>query len=102
MQDSFRIEQHGDCLKLAGELDDRCAMATAETVRRIAGIDLTHSVDLDLTEVTFIDSIGLRELLRLRQVLPMVRIVAVNSRLRRMFDITGTSELLLEGHEPSS
>jgi anti-anti-sigma factor len=101
MPDSFRIEQHGDCLRLAGELDDRCVMATAETVQRLASIDLTQPIDLDLTEVTFIDSIGLRELLRLRQVLPMVRIVAVNSRLRRVFDITGTSELLL-GLGPSS
>ena len=99
MHDSFRIEQHSDCLRLAGELDGRGATATAETIRRVAAID--RPVDLDLTDVTFIDSIGLRELLRMRQLLPMVRIVAVNSRLRRVFDITGTTELLLEGLGPT-
>ena len=96
MQDSFRIEQQCDRLRIAGELDGQGATAAAETIRRLAGIDLTNRVDLDLTDVTFIDSIGLRELLRLRQLLPMVRIVAVNSRLRRVFDITGTTELLLD------
>jgi len=102
VQDSFHIEQRGGCLKMSGELDDRCAMATSETVRRFAGIDLTGSVDLDLTDVTFIDSIGLRELLRLRERLPMLRIIAVNSRLRRVFDITGTTELLLDGLGPTA
>ena len=101
MQDSFRIEQQGDCVRMSGEFDDRCAIATSETVRRLAGIDLTNRVDLDLTDVTFIDSVGLRELLRLRQLLPMVRIVAVNSRLRRVFDITGTTELLLDEIGPT-
>jgi hypothetical protein len=31
----------------------------------------------------------------------MVRIVAVNSRLRRVFDITGTTELLLGEFGPT-
>jgi anti-anti-sigma factor len=97
MQGSFSIEEDGDCLKMSGELDDRSALATSETVRRFVGIDLTTPVHLDLTNVTFIDSVGLRELVRLRQRLPMLRIVAVNSRLRRVFDITGTTELLLDG-----
>ncbi|HUP71676.1 MAG TPA: STAS domain-containing protein [Acidimicrobiales bacterium] len=70
----------------SGEFDGRDA--TAETIWRLAGID--RPVDLDLTDVTFIDSIGLR-----------VRIVAVNSRLRRVFDITGTTELLLDGLGPT-
>jgi anti-anti-sigma factor len=86
---------------MSGEFDGRCANATSAAVRRLAGIDLTNRVDLDLTDVTFIDSIGLRELLRLRQLLPMVRIVAVNSRLRRVFDITGTTELLLGEFGPT-
>ena len=96
MQDSFTIEQRGDCLRLAGELDDQCAAATAETVRRLTGGDPTGPFDLDLSDVTFIDSVGLRELLRLRQRVPMLRIVAVNTRIQRVFEITGTAELLLD------
>ena len=96
MQGSFSIEQRGDCLRLSGELDDRCAAATAETVRRLAGGDPTGPLDIDLTDVTFIDSVGLRELLRLRQRVPMLRIVAVNTRIQRVFEITGTAALLLD------
>ena len=95
MQGSFSIEQRGDCLRLSGELDDRYAAETAETVRRLAGVDPTAPFDLDLTDVTFIDSVGLRELLRLRQRMPSLRIVAVNTRIQRVFEITGTAELLL-------
>ena len=96
MQGSFSIEQTGDCLRLSGELDDRCAAATAETVQRLAGDDPTAPLDIDLTDVTFIDSVGLRELLRLRQRVPMLRIVAVNTRIQRVFEITGTASLLLD------
>ena len=96
MQTPFSIEQRGDCLRVSGELDDRCAAATAETVRRLAGVDPTAPFDLDLTDVTFIDSVGLRELLRLRQGVPLLRIVAVNSRIQRDFEITGTAALRLD------
>ena len=96
MQGSFSIEQRGDCLRVSGELDDQCAAATAETVRRLAAADPTAPFDLDLSDVTFIDSIGLRELLRLRQRVPMLRVVAVNTRVQRLLEITGTAELLLD------
>ena len=80
---------------MAGELDSESALATAATVRRLAA-DKAARFELDLTEVTFIDSVGLRELLRLRQRLPMLRIVGVSPRIERMFAITGTTELLLD------
>ena len=90
------IEQRGDGLRMSGELADRSAVATAATIRRLAGVDPTAPFDLDLSDVTFIDSVGLRELLRLRQRVPMLRIVAVNTRIQRLFEITGTAELLLD------
>ena len=93
---ALSIEQRGDCLRMSGELDDRSAVATAATIRRLAGVDPTAPCDIDLTDVTFIDSIGLRELLRLRQRVPTLRIVAVNTRIQRLFEITGTAELLLD------
>jgi anti-anti-sigma factor len=96
MQGSFSIEQRGDCLRMSGELDNRSATATAETVRRLVGAEPTAPFDLDLSDITFIDSVGLRELLRLRQRVPAVRIVAVNPRVRRLLEITGTAELLLD------
>jgi anti-anti-sigma factor len=100
VEGSFSIERRGDCLRVSGELDDQCAAAAAETVRRLAGTDPTAPFDLDLTDVTFIDSVGLRELLRLRQGVPSLRIVAVNSRIQRVFEITGTAELLLDWSIP--
>ena len=96
MQGSFSIEQQGDCLRMSGELDNRSAPATAETVRRLADAEPSVPFDLDLSDITFIDSVGLRELLRLRQRLPSLRIVAVNPRVQRLFEITGTAALLLD------
>jgi len=96
MEGSFSIEQQGDCLRMSGELDNRSATATAETVRRLADAEPSVPFDLDLSDITFIDSVGLRELLRLRQRLPSLRIVAVNPRVQRLFEITGTAALLLD------
>ena len=81
---------------MSGELDDRCAAATSEVVRQLVGVDRRAPLDLDLSDVTFIDSIGLRELLRLRQRVPQLRIVAVNTRIQRLFEITGTADILLD------
>ncbi|MEO5841576.1 MAG: STAS domain-containing protein [Acidimicrobiales bacterium] len=96
MQRTFSIEQSGDCLKMSGELDDQCAVETSATVRQLAGVDRTEPFELDLRDVTFIDSIGLRELLKLRKRIPTLRIVAVNPRIERLFAITGTAHLLLD------
>ncbi|MEO8697550.1 MAG: STAS domain-containing protein [Acidimicrobiales bacterium] len=96
MQRAFSIEQSGDFLKMSGELDDQCALETSNTVRELAGVNRTEPLKLDLRDVTFIDSIGLRELLKLRKRIPMLRIVAVNPRIERLFAITGTTHLLLD------
>jgi anti-anti-sigma factor len=81
---------------MSGDLDDQCAIETSATVRELAGIDRTEPFELDLRDVTFIDSIGLRELLKLRKRIPTLRIVAVNPRIERLFAITGTTHLLLD------
>ena len=71
------------------------ALSTLERVRRFAATSDVATIDLDLTDVAFMDSVGLRELLILKGSLPTLRVVAVSSRLRRTFALTGTTELLL-------
>jgi anti-anti-sigma factor len=96
VRSSFNIELRGSCLRMSGELDDVSAPATSSTVREFAAAHGTSRIELDLTDVTFIDSIGLRELLKLRNGFPGLHIVAVNPRIERLFAMTGTTELLLD------
>jgi len=88
---AFLREGH---VRLAGELVGDSALSTADQVRRFAASSDAAAIVLDLTDVTFMDSVGLRELLILKGSIPTLRVVA-NQRLRRTFAITGTSELLL-------
>lgn len=79
---------------LRGELD----IAAAPALRaRIDGESPGGTLVLDLAESTFVDSSVLRELLRARTELPArgVRLVlaAVPPQVRRLLDLTHTSEL---------
>ena len=76
--------------RLSGELD----MATAETLRDALQpvVQADGRLVLDVGEVTFIDSSGLRALLELSQQMngaaPLV-LSQVSSSVRRLFDIVG-------------
>ena len=78
---------------LRGELD---MAAAPELARQIDGCR-SGALVLDLAETTFVDSAILRELLRARTVAAerQVRLVlaAVPPPVRRLLDLTGTSEL---------
>ena len=88
-------DQGDSCFRLAGELVGDDALSKAEQVRQLAASNAAATIDLDLTAVTFIDSVGLRELLKLKRSLPALRVVAVSPLLRQRFALTGTTELLL-------
>src|SRR5438552_553943 len=92
---SLDVDRRVGCFRLVGELVGDSALSTLERVRRFAATTDVATIDLDLTDVTFMDSVGLRELLILKGSLPTLRVVAVSSRLRRTFALTGTTELLL-------
>jgi anti-sigma B factor antagonist len=81
---------------LAGELDVAAANAFEERVNE-AGSDRSLIL-VDVTDLTFCDSAGLRVLLRFaercRATGTAMRIVGARRTVRRLFEITGTAELL--------
>jgi anti-anti-sigma factor len=82
------------CIRLSGELVSDGALSMSEQLRPLIASG-APTIDLDLTGVTFIDSVGLRELLRLKHSVPTLRVVAVSPPLQRRFALTGTTELLM-------
>jgi anti-anti-sigma factor len=89
-------------LKLEGELDLAAAPALRKRIDEFDG----QSLVLDFTHVTFIDSAVLKELLRARVELAErgVRLVlaAVPVAVRRLLDLTRTSELFEDAPDVDS
>jgi|SRR3954447_8677218 anti-sigma B factor antagonist len=96
--DAFVIEQASvrqgvALLVFRGELDLAAAAAMRRRVESVAGTGLV----IDLRDVTFIDSSGLRELLRAREnvLASGARIVLAGApaSVRRLFELTGTATM---------
>lgn len=90
-------------LRIVGEID----MATAEQVTNAVRDAITagaHDLRLDLAEVTFCDSSGIRALLFAQRDAAaqgvIVRVDAVHQRVVRVLELTGVVELLRDGPTP--
>lgn len=79
-------------VRVRGEIDLAAAGAVRESVERAGSMNTGHAVVLDLAEVTFLDSTGLRELVR-----PAVEREVVLRRpsapVRKLLDLTGTAQV---------
>ena len=89
--DVFRVEPGTGprVLRLIGELDISGADALAEAISALG--DGADPVTLDMTELTFMDSSGLRELLRAAREdeARTIRLVAPGPSVRKVLDIAG-------------
>ena len=84
----MRITADGHTVRLSGELDVVTADAVTQAVAR-----LIDPREIDLSDVTFMDSSGLHALLRLRS----IRQLRINNPLPpvlRVVELTGTADLL--------
>ena len=81
-------------LTLGGELD----LAAAPLLRERIDAAGESPLVLDLTEVTFVDSSILRELLRARERRELV-LAGVPMALRRLLELTRTAELFVEADD---
>lgn len=85
-------------LSLAGELDPATAPVLAARIADLAADAAVSSVVLDLSQVTFLDSSGLRvlvtgsEALRARSAGLVLRDPSAN--IRRVLEVTGLTELI--------
>lgn len=87
------------CLRATGELDATTAPVLREALTALA--DAPGAVVLDLEAVTFIDSSGLQSItaaLRTRREAGNdLRVAGASRSVRRIFEVTGLTELLAEG-----
>lgn len=83
----------GTCrVVLSGEIDIASAPELSETLE--AQID-AKVVTIDFADVTFIDSSGLRTLVRTQRARPQgsLRLVGMQENVRKVFEITGLDEV---------
>ena len=86
---AFTVEIDDGRVKVTGEVDISSAPVMVEAVMR------AMAVELDLSEVTFIDSTGLSGLINLRNSRAPLDIVAVSPQVRQVLECTGLVESLL-------
>lgn len=86
--DSFRVSWERDTVRLHGELDLAPAEAFEAAFRE--HLDGQHSLVFDLSELTFIDSTGVRTLIRIAEAAAPRSIVmrSPQASVRRIFDLT--------------
>ncbi len=88
--ETLTVEILGARVILTGELDMQSAPRFYDLL--LNEMDGT-AFEVDLSGVTFIDSSGLHALVRLRNELPSLRLVALSERVQHIFELTGTGEL---------
>jgi anti-anti-sigma factor len=91
--EGFTVDLRHGCFHVYGELVGRAPLMTEQLAWYAAAN--RSPVQLDLSEVTFMDSGGLCQLLALRQSLPAMRIVAMSTTVQRKLELTGTARLIL-------
>ena len=85
----FSLDVSENRVKVTGELDVLTAPMVIEAVIK------AMTVEVDLSEVTFVDSTGVHALIQLRNRRSQLRIVAVSPPVKRVLEVTGVAEALL-------
>ena len=81
-------------IRCAGEIDGLTAPLLADAID--AAITPTRTrIEVDLREVTFVDSSGINTLVRARSDRYQLALVEVPPHIRRLFEITGLAEIFL-------
>ena len=102
----FNIEESEESgrsrLVLSGELDLATAPLLEEALTRLCESGVTH-VEIDLGDIDFIDSLGLRAILLAKDTcakagIEFFLVPARAERHRRLFELTGLRELLRRGN----
>jgi anti-anti-sigma factor len=85
--------ENNSVLVVRGDLDVAVGVEFVEAVDKVLAGDSTAEVLIELGEVEFIDSSGLRALLQLRQTYgERVQIGAISPAVLRLLELTGTLE----------
>jgi anti-anti-sigma factor len=93
--DDFEIRTTDRHIVVIGELDADTGPALAKEIDALG----TGGITIDLGQLSFIDSSGLRVLFVARQANPSIRITGATPAALRVFEIAGVTEHIL-GQEP--
>ena len=85
----FTVSVTDSCVKVSGEVDTLTAAELLSTVLR------SSLCEIDLSDVSFMDSSGLHVLIQLRAECEGFRIVGTSRVVQRLIDLSATSEYLL-------
>jgi anti-sigma B factor antagonist len=96
VRDAIRVQRLPGRLLVIGDLD----MSTAPELGRVLAAFDGQAMVLDLGGVEFIDSSGIHLLMKVRRDHPQVRVENPTATARRIFDLAGVTDLLLD--EPSA
>ena len=88
-KNAFTVEVSEGRVKITGEVDLKTTPMMIEAVVK------AMTVELDLSEVTFIDSIGLSGLINLRNTRAALHIVDVSPQVQQILERTSLIEALL-------
>jgi anti-anti-sigma factor len=86
---AFTVDVSESRVKISGEIDLLTAPSMIEAVLK------TTTAELDLSEVTFMDSTGVDALRLLRESRDSLRIIAVSQQVQHLLDITNTTDEIL-------
>lgn len=88
------MEQDTLIISLTGHIDSSNAPAAEEEIMALREAQPHSALTLDLKELTYISSAGLRVVLRLRKMEPELRLINVSSEVYEIFDMTGFTEMM--------
>ena len=91
---AFAVNVSQSRVKISGEIDSLTAPSMIESVLK------STAAELDLSEVTFMDSTGVHALLLLRESRAALRIIAVSPQVQHLLDITNTTDHVLTESRP--
>ena len=86
------LEMIDGCVMVSGVLDMQSGPEMSALLLAVAS---AQRLELDLSEVTFMDCGGLHSLLEVQRLVPSMRIVAVSPRAERVLTLTDTHRLLV-------
>ena len=92
---AFTVDVSESRVKISGEIDLLTAPSMIEAELK------SGTAELDLSEVTFMDSTGVHALLLLRESRAALRITAVSQQVQHLLNITNTTDAVLTESRPS-
>jgi anti-anti-sigma factor len=103
VQQSVRDGRH--TLILSGELDLAVAAGLEATILGLCG-EGVNAIELDLSQLTFMDSTGLRAVLRAQELCAEhgydFLVIPGNGQVQRLLELTGTTDVLPLADAPPS